>query len=153
MSFRANPRKDDNNVTYKQVWKNHRINSERFEIVNGHVNPIFPVTATCIKLAKVNVGDFVLSKKMLGKLQNYQPCEVNDILLQEISANPRMSRYAKPMCGTFSVANSFNSLRVKKRAVYFPTQAGTDPAIPRIGDLMLFLEYVPCGPVACLNFR
>ena len=57
----------DKTVTYKKVWKNHRVNSCRFQYQGGlsHDNPTFPVAGTCMKLAKVAVGDFVLSKKML----------------------------------------------------------------------------------------
>ncbi|CAE7234401.1 Tmem43 [Symbiodinium sp. CCMP2456] len=59
---------DENKTIYKKVWKNHRINSDRFQH-SGHDNPVFPVAPTCMKLAKVAVGDFVLSKKMLLGMQ------------------------------------------------------------------------------------
>ena len=66
--------KDDQSVKYKKVWKNHRINSDRFQY-SGHHNPVFPVAPTCMKLAKVAVGDFVLSKKMLLGMQALSPTQ------------------------------------------------------------------------------
>lgn len=140
--------KDDQSVKYKKVWKNHRINSDRFQY-SGHHNPVFPVAPTCMKLAKVAVGDFVLSKKMLGKLQNYQPCEISNATIQEINANPRMSRYGVGQLQHFS-PSWFQS---GKPAVFFPIDPANSLANPGIGDLILIFEYVPCGPVSLLGVQ
>ncbi|CAE7798168.1 TMEM43 [Symbiodinium sp. CCMP2592] len=140
--------KDDQSVKYKKVWKNHRINSDRFQY-SGHHNPVFPVAPTCMKLAKVAVGDFVLSKKMLGKLQNYKPCEISNAAIQAINANPRMSRYGVGQLQDFS-PSWFQS---QKPAVFFPIDAANSLANPGIGDLILIFEYVPCGPVSLLGVQ
>lgn len=140
--------KKDNTVNYVKRWKHHRVESRRFQ-ESGYENPLFPVAPTCLALAKVNLGDFILSKKMLGKLQNYQPCDIDSVMLEEICAHPRMRDYGEAVRTTFSMFSSFQ----EAPSLFFPYRGNSGPTNPSIGDLMLIIQYVPCGPLSLLGLQ
>jgi len=148
--FQWEEEKDDNNTKYNQCWKHHRVESERFQYKEGHVNPDFPVSPTTVELSKVNVGSFVLSKRMLGKLQNYEACSISDDIMGRIESEPRMQNYQRGVKTMFS----YSMRRGSRDAVFFAQRVGggTD-ATPAIGDMMVLFEYAPCGPISLLGVQ
>lgn len=142
--------KDDNTTKYKKRWVHHQVNSDSFQN-KGYVNPDFPVQPTTVELAKVTLGSFVLSMKMLGKFQNYKPCELDGHTLAAIRNSPRMAGYGSPQPTTFSIPSSLSDIG-SAAAYYFSKGCGSQSS-PDVGDLMVVFQYVPCGPMSALGVQ
>jgi hypothetical protein len=125
---------------YSKDWVDHQINSNQFNQSAGHDNPTAPQPFLSLELASVSLGDFTMSKRMLGKLQQWKPCDVSDKLdaFQSISA---LSSYKR---GTTTTHEGKEAL--------FLAKSGSVGA-PEVGDLMVIFEYVACGPTTILGVQ
>lgn len=137
-------------MKYTRKWVHHQVNSDNFQ-ASGHVNPDFPVQPTTVELAKVTLGSFVLSMKMLGKFQNYESCEPNEETLVAIRNSPRMAGYGAPQRTVFSLPSSLSDIGTAP-AYFYPKGSGSYQS-PQVGDLMVVFQYVPCGPMSVLGVQ
>ena len=156
--------KDDNKTKYKKLWKHHWINSSRFERSSEYTNPAFPVNPTDVKLACVRVGEaltasktkpsFLLSRKMLGKLQNYMPCSVPQDVLGRIDLSLSEKGYSPGSRVTFSLPSALQTTKDAVPAIYFAkAHSNGSQYNPAIGDLMVIFQYVPSTPVSVLGIQ
>lgn len=132
--------KDKTTYTYKQDWVHHYVDSGKFHLSDGHYNPPPPQPFSSLQLAATSLGDFALSKLMLGRLQKWQPCSVEG-KLQDFQQIPSLKSYS---LGEVAMHEG-------KKAVFFGTMGR--PQCPGAGDLMVHFEYVPCGPTSVLGVQ
>ena len=127
------------------VWCHHRIASERFQCnVNGNIldNPAFPVPHTQLELAEVRMGDFLFSRKMLGKLQSYQDCPVAQEDIVRMNRSPMLSEYADGRVADHTPE------RPHRQMIYLPRKDGDG-----IGDMAVRFEYVACRPMTIVGVQ
>eukprot|EP00931_Biecheleriopsis_adriatica_P065254 TRINITY_DN39841_c0_g1_i1.p1 TRINITY_DN39841_c0_g1~~TRINITY_DN39841_c0_g1_i1.p1 ORF type:complete len:539 (-),score=95.32 TRINITY_DN39841_c0_g1_i1:65-1681(-) len=133
---------NETKYTYSKTWVDEQVNSGSFRHSEGHQNPNAPQPFLSLELASTNVGDFTMSKRMLGRLQQWKACDVSGELdaFQSISA---LSGYQRGSCTTHD----------DKQAVFFGLQGSGGQSAPEVGDLLVFFEYVSCGETTLLGVQ
>jgi hypothetical protein len=121
--------------TYKKVWKDRPIDSNKFKHTEGHQNPAtMRVQGDQWVAKRVDVGAFRLSPSLVGEIDNFQPVPADQEMLDKLPVGLR--RGAVLGDGRIYLPNTFG------------TRAQLDPANPQVGDLRVAFKAVPPGPVS-----
>jgi len=126
---------------YKREWKEHQVNSTTFRNTAGHENPACPLQFLTMELAATLLGDFALSKRLMGQLQNWKAVNITEEFLMAMQNNNKMTGYSK---GGIVQANGSECVR-------FPR--GHEGCGDEIGDLRICFQYVPCGDLSVLGVQ
>merc|ERR1711879_709692 len=80
---------------YKTQWVDHQVSSRSFRYPDGHKNPQAPQPFKSEEHATCSLGDFTMSKRMLGLLQAWRPCDLKG-KLKDLLKIPSLSSYKHP---------------------------------------------------------
>jgi Transmembrane protein 43 len=121
--------------TYKKVWHDRPIDSNRFKHSSGHENPAaMRVQGEKWVAKQVDVGAFRLPASLVSEIDNFRPLPVDRAMLDSLPVGLRQGTIVAD--GRFYLPNKFGS-RVR-----------VDPGNPQVGDLRVAFKGVPPGPVS-----
>jgi hypothetical protein len=106
-------------TTYEYVkeWSEEAVNSSKFKVTEGHLNPPMPIQSDRFAIADGNLGAFVFTGDQFSYLGNNRPIVLTEADAQRIKEKMGTSKAAKLDQG---------------RAFF-----GYDPASPWVGDLRI----------------
>eukprot|EP00930_Biecheleria_cincta_P084284 TRINITY_DN73777_c0_g1_i1.p1 TRINITY_DN73777_c0_g1~~TRINITY_DN73777_c0_g1_i1.p1 ORF type:complete len:521 (-),score=52.60 TRINITY_DN73777_c0_g1_i1:298-1824(-) len=112
--------------TYEKEWSPMACRTEHS---TTHVNPKLPLKGTVQQVSSVTLDAFKIPQELISKMTAWQPCTSE--------------------CKTFTASDVPCLREAGLNGKYI--QSGADRGFsPQIGDLRIFFDRVPCGPVTAL---
>jgi hypothetical protein len=112
--------------TYTKRWANSLINSNHFQYPEGHQNPYsMPISNQTMIAEPINLGDFILSKTFVARLNDYQPYPI------ATKTPTQLSQELQSQLGEKTIHLNFGNFYI-----------GQNPNNPQIGDLRIIYEVV-----------
>jgi hypothetical protein len=118
------------NYSYKKVWSDVPINSDNFQVTEGHTNPAnWPLESETFVAEGIHVGDFDLPPSLVGRIDNFTALTVT---AEEAEAAAQ--------------THNIDLLLTPAGGLYW----GNDPNSPVVGDIRISFEQALPGPVSVI---
>jgi hypothetical protein len=115
--------------TYVRKWSDAQIDSSRFKVTEGHVNPAKRYNDAAFASRDVTLGAFRPSERVVAMLPASQELRVDAAMAEALRG-----RVSGPM-------------QANDGKFYF----GADPSQPRIGDMRISYRFAPAGTVSIVG--